>query len=161
MAVWLFDLGFNGGKFHPLQLIGFAFMFTGTAVSRTRLDPATPGVQLPLPCSISAGRPLRDADHHGVTLNRRPPPQVYNEALRLPCLSYPTAEERSEAARARGQALQRRAPLLGDESWSATPAGTPTEPSLVVLALGNASPQQLRVGEFFTPTLSRFTLQKS
>ena len=92
-----------------------------------------------------------------------PPPcaQVYNEALRLPFLSYPTAEDRAEAAKARSQASQRRAPLLGEESWSATPTGTPTEPSPVVLTLGNASPQQLRVGEFFTPTLSRFTLQKS
>ena len=26
IAVWLVDLGFGSGKFHPLQLLGFAFM---------------------------------------------------------------------------------------------------------------------------------------
>ena len=84
--------------------------------------------------------------------------QRNNETLKLPCLRYPTEEERAAADEARTAARSRTAPLLGDEHSPQPPVVAPTA---LKLPLGQASPTLLRVREFFTPTLSRFTLQKS
>uniref|UniRef100_A0A7S3APD8 Sugar phosphate transporter domain-containing protein n=1 Tax=Haptolina ericina TaxID=156174 RepID=A0A7S3APD8_9EUKA len=93
VVIWVFDLASGGGKFHPLQVVGFACMLCGTT--------------------------------------------VYNEAVQLPCLAYPSVEERSEerARRVQSQSRSRQEPLLL-EPFTASPT--------------------LKVDEFFTPSLTRY-----
>lgn len=128
LAVWVIDLSFGGGKFHPLQLVGFALMLSGTA--------------------------------------------IYNEAVRLPCFAYPSAaddaaaEEAASDQRGREQALLSPEDLLAAEALEAeahacdgaigrlgrTPSGRDMANSL------SSSPPPVHVEDFFTPKLSRYTM---
>lgn len=96
---------------------------------------------------------------------------VYNEAIRIPCCTYPTAAEREEAREAKASQHSRTQALLGEDAA----AGVAVKPPSVPLPLSNSSSlasdarvqassapqQQLTVQDFFTPTLSRFTMQKN
>ena len=142
LAVWLADLASGGGRFHPLQLVGFALMLGGTS--------------------------------------------VYNEAVRLPCVRYPTEAERTEAREARERQRARSQALLGAEAPPAEPSAPPSDAGSASWRLPGARPNEgapwrlgasaepgpapvpsppsaraLRVDEFFTPHLTRFTMQKS
>lgn len=114
IVVWLVDLITGGGMFHPLQLLGFALMFSGTA--------------------------------------------CYNEAIRLPCCSYPSATERAEASEEQARQRARAQSLLGSNGLP-SPDPSPEPPPRP-----DGAPRRtplLLTKDFFTPTLSRFTMQKS
>ena len=132
----------------------------------------------PTPLSTYATSPPTPRHHpHHVTsapaliasLHRAAGTAVYNEAIKLPCLSYPTAAERAEAREKRSAQGSRTQALLGDHSGP--PSVTPSPPLgpqvLPLQSVGKdgaplaASPKELRVKDFFTPTLSRFTMNKS
>ena len=81
---------------------------------------------------------------------------VYNEAVALPCLAYPSAADREEQAQQREADQQRAQALL--------PAGhepSPSPPPPFGAPLSQPQPDPLTVQDFFTPNLTRFTLQKS
>jgi len=101
IIIWLFDLASGGGKFHPLQPIGFALMLLGTA--------------------------------------------IYNEDVRVPGFYYPTEEEKKQQ-----QAMlknPRTEPLL--------------EPAVAQRITSDfQSSPTMKVDDFFTPRLTRFTVGK-
>ena len=124
LLVWCLDLALGGGRFHPMQLVGFAFMISGTA--------------------------------------------IYNEAVRLPCVRYASAAEQAEARDARAAQHERGRALLGAEITPSPPQPSPPPLPLTCprptasYAASPATPDlPLMHKQFFTPTLSRFTMQKN
>jgi len=73
---------------------------------------------------------------------------VYNEAVRVPGIHYPSEEEKREQQQQQNAQKQRTEPLL------------PPPRAVQPLKQFSASPT-MKVDEFFTPSLSRFTIQKN
>jgi len=81
---------------------------------------------------------------------------VYNEAIQLPCLAYPSAADRAEQAEQRAVA-QEHAKLLLPAN-----ASEPTPSPLLPQGSGRpAPPPVVAVKDIFTPKLTRLTLQKN
>ena len=79
---------------------------------------------------------------------------VYNEAVRLPGFHYPTAAEKAEERASRARAKEREASLLSQEHKVVR-----ISPQASPVFTGGHATSPLTTERFFTPTLSRYTVQ--
>jgi hypothetical protein len=96
---------------------------------------------------------------------------VYNEAFRIPCCTYPTAEDKASEREARETQRSRTQALLSDADLAANvPAVDAARATAVPLSRTRPSPVVVsslprallvQVEDAFTPTLSRFTMHKN